>query len=88
MPENWIDVSSHNGVINWKKVRASGIVGAIIRAGYGKDASQQDTQFSVLEYYLRTLWARLLVQTLLALSTQLMEQFICLMSPATLTHLH
>jgi LysM repeat protein len=46
MPEIWIDVSSHNGVIDWKKVRASGIVGAIIRAGYGKDASQQDTQFS------------------------------------------
>jgi LysM repeat protein len=46
MPENWIDVSSHNGVINWKQVKESGIVGAIIRAGYGKDASQQDTQFS------------------------------------------
>ena len=45
MPENWIDVSSHNGVIDWKKVRASGIVGAIIRAGYGNDASQQDTAF-------------------------------------------
>jgi lysozyme len=46
MPENWIDVSSHNGVIDWKKVRASGIVGAIIRAGYGKDVSQRDAQFS------------------------------------------
>jgi LysM repeat protein len=46
MPENWIDVSSHNGMINWKQVKESGIVGAIIRAGYGKDASQQDTQFS------------------------------------------
>jgi LysM repeat protein len=46
MPENWIDVSSHNGVIDWKQVNESGIVGAIIRAGYGKDASQQDTQFS------------------------------------------
>jgi LysM repeat protein len=46
MPENWIDVSSHNGVINWKQVKESGIVGAIIRAGYGKDASQQDAQFS------------------------------------------
>ncbi|WBY64051.1 LysM peptidoglycan-binding domain-containing protein [Thermocaproicibacter melissae] len=46
MPENWIDVSSHNGVINWKQVKESGIVGAIIRAGYGKDAFQQDAQFS------------------------------------------
>jgi lysozyme len=46
MAENWIDVSSHNGVIDWKKVKNSGIVGAIIRAGYGKDSSQQDAQFS------------------------------------------
>ena len=31
-----IDVSYHNGVIDWKKVKASGIEGAIIRAGYGQ----------------------------------------------------
>ncbi len=31
-----IDVSVHQGVIDWKKVKASGVSGAIIRAGYGK----------------------------------------------------
>lgn len=29
-----IDVSSHNGDINWEKVKASGIKGAMIRVGY------------------------------------------------------
>jgi GH25 family lysozyme M1 (1,4-beta-N-acetylmuramidase) len=46
MSEKWIDVSAHNGVINWPKVRASGIAGAIIRAGYGNSISQQDKQFT------------------------------------------
>lgn len=32
-----IDVSEHQGKINWKKVKASGINHAIIRAGYGKN---------------------------------------------------
>lgn len=41
-----IDVSKHNGNIDWQKVKASGIVDfAILRAGYGKLASQNDTQF-------------------------------------------
>ncbi len=31
-----IDVSEHNGVIDWEKVKASGIQFAMIRAGYGK----------------------------------------------------
>lgn len=31
-----IDVSVHNGIINWSKVKAAGIDGAIIRAGYGR----------------------------------------------------
>lgn len=31
-----IDVSVHQGAINWKQVKASGVRGAIIRAGYGK----------------------------------------------------
>lgn len=31
-----IDVSEHQGKINWNKVKASGINAAIIRAGYGK----------------------------------------------------
>ena len=46
MSEKWIDVSAHNDVINWPKVRASGIAGAIIRAGYGNSISQQDKQFT------------------------------------------
>ena len=29
-----IDVSHHNGTIDWKKVKAAGIDFAIIRAGY------------------------------------------------------
>lgn len=31
-----IDVSVHNGQINWDKVKAAGVEGVIIRAGYGK----------------------------------------------------
>lgn len=31
-----IDVSAHQGAINWQKVKASGIDFAIIRAGYGR----------------------------------------------------
>ena len=31
-----IDVSYHNGAIDWKKVKSSGIEGVIIRAGYGQ----------------------------------------------------
>jgi GH25 family lysozyme M1 (1,4-beta-N-acetylmuramidase) len=40
-----IDVSHHNGKIDWEKVKASGIDGAIIRAGYGKEISQKDKCF-------------------------------------------
>lgn len=41
-----IDVSHHNAVIDWKKVKQSGKVDfAIIRAGYGKVISQKDKQF-------------------------------------------
>ncbi|MDE6832874.1 MAG: hypothetical protein K2J39_01295 [Ruminococcus sp.] len=41
-----IDVSEHQGVIDWEKVKASGKVDfAIIRAGYGKEISQVDKQF-------------------------------------------
>ncbi len=40
-----IDVSTHNGNIDWKKVRESGIDFAIIRAGYGKSSDQVDAQF-------------------------------------------
>ena len=37
-----IDVSYHNGVINWEKVKASGCAGAILRCGYGDDITSQD----------------------------------------------
>ena len=42
-----IDVSYHNGIIDWQKVKASGLVDfAIIRCGYGdKDLSQDDIKF-------------------------------------------
>ena len=40
-----IDVSNHNGTIDWEKVKASGIEGVIIRAGYGKAISQKDLAF-------------------------------------------
>ncbi len=40
-----IDVSKHNGVIDWEKIKASGINFAIIRIGHGSDiASQDDSQ--------------------------------------------
>ena len=38
-----IDVSYHQGTIDWKKVKADGIKYAIIRAGYGK--TQMDKKF-------------------------------------------
>ena len=41
-----IDVSSHNGSIDWGKVKNAGIGFAILRAGYGKHASQQDSCFT------------------------------------------
>lgn len=37
-----IDVSNHNGVIDWAKVKASGVDYAIIRCGYGMDRRDQD----------------------------------------------
>lgn len=40
-----IDVSQHNGEIDWQKVKASGIDGVIIRAGYGKFTYQKDLCF-------------------------------------------
>jgi GH25 family lysozyme M1 (1,4-beta-N-acetylmuramidase) len=44
--KNGIDVSKHNGVINWNAVKQSGEVDfAILRAGYGKSISQKDAKF-------------------------------------------
>ena len=40
-----IDVSVHNGNIDWNKVKNAGIQFAILRAGYGKVASQKDKKF-------------------------------------------
>lgn len=43
-----IDVSKHNGNIDWKKVKndkKNNIEGAIIRAGFGKTSSQKDIKF-------------------------------------------
>lgn len=40
-----IDVSVHNGAIDWKKVKADGVEFAILRAGYGRVASQKDSRF-------------------------------------------
>lgn len=36
MNKKGIDVSKHQGIINWNKVKKAGIEFAIIRAGYGK----------------------------------------------------
>lgn len=44
-----IDVSKHNGVIDWTKVKTSGVTGVIIRAGYGRLISQKDKTFE--DYY-------------------------------------
>lgn len=44
-----IDVSKHNGTIDFKAVKASGIYGVIIRAGYGRSISQKDPTFE--KYY-------------------------------------
>lgn len=44
-----IDVSKHNVVTDWAKVKASGVTGVIIRAGYGRVISQKDKTFE--DYY-------------------------------------
>ena len=42
-----IDVSRHQGNINWKKVKESGINFVMIRAGYGMEYDQVDANFHV-----------------------------------------
>ncbi len=37
-----VDVSKHNGTINWPKAKAAGVVAAIIRCGYGTDKEKND----------------------------------------------
>lgn len=47
MATKGIDVSKHQGVIDWEKVKASGIEFAIIRCGYGGNyENQDDPQFA------------------------------------------
>ena len=40
-----IDVSVHNGNIDWNKVKADGIEFAILRAGFGRLEKQKDEKF-------------------------------------------
>lgn len=40
-----IDVSKHNGIINWEKVKKDSCDFAILRAGYGKFSNQIDSLF-------------------------------------------
>ncbi len=40
-----IDVSVHQGKIDWKKVKSDLVDFAILRAGYGSGASRKDAQF-------------------------------------------
>jgi len=40
-----IDVSVHQGDIDWEKVKSDSVEFAILRAGYGRDVSQKDAQF-------------------------------------------
>ena len=42
MSEYIVDVSKHNGTIDWKKAKAAGVVAAIIRCGYGTDKEKND----------------------------------------------
>ena len=42
---NCIDVSEHNGSINWDQVRNDGVDYALIRCGYGIDIESQDDKY-------------------------------------------
>jgi GH25 family lysozyme M1 (1,4-beta-N-acetylmuramidase) len=45
-----IDVSSHQGVIDWDKVKSAGIELAILRCGYGSDKTAQDDTYFEKNY--------------------------------------
>lgn len=45
MKKFYIDVSKYQGGIDWLQVKAAGVQGAILRAGYGRYASQFDSTF-------------------------------------------
>ena len=38
-----IDVSEHQGVIDWAKVAKDGVQFAVLRAGYGRELSQKES---------------------------------------------
>ena len=42
---NAIDVSKHQGKINWEAVKNAGVTHAMLRAGYGRYKNQVDPQF-------------------------------------------
>ena len=44
-----IDVSKHNGVIDWDKVKAAGVQFAMIRAGYGQNNIDSKFKINILE---------------------------------------
>ena len=41
-----IDVSVYQGSIDWQRVKAAGIYAAVLRAGYGRYAKQEDLRFA------------------------------------------
>jgi len=49
MKELVVDLSYHNGTVNFSALKNAGVYGVILRAGYGKLASQKDKKFE--EYY-------------------------------------
>ena len=44
-----LDISKHNGTLDFNAIKKAGNSFVIIRAGYGKDISQKDPKFE--EYY-------------------------------------
>ena len=42
---NGIDVSEHQGVIDWQKVKGAGVDYAIVRCGYGQNQTDQDDDY-------------------------------------------
>lgn len=44
---NGVDISAWQEKVNWKKIKNDGIDFAILRAGYGKNASQEDAYFAI-----------------------------------------
>lgn len=49
MSRRGVDVSSHNGIINWQRVKDSGIEFAIIRAGYGDGNIDKQFKYNISE---------------------------------------